>query len=268
MAQPKDQLIKANDAVTFAVKVAGKGEPLLFLHDAGGLNWNPFLDALSERHTVYAPYMPGTGNSTGLENIRDLWGLVLSYYDLLDRLGLESVDVVGHSLGGMIAAELAATDQSRVKRLVLISPVGLWLDEAPIADIFAMLPHELLAHSVLDLESPAGQAMQQVPESIDERLEMHIARVQTMQAAAKFLWPVPDKGLKDRIYRITAETLIVWGKQDGLIPSLYAEEFKRRIPGSQVVLIDAASHLVTLEQTPQVISAIERFLGAQTAAAQ
>src|SRR6266516_4498551 len=107
MATPRDQLIPANDRVTFQVKVGGQGDPLVFLHGAGGLLWDPFLDALSERYTVYAPAMPGTANSTGLENVRDLWDLCLSYYDLFDKLGLDTPDVVGHSLGGMVAAELA-----------------------------------------------------------------------------------------------------------------------------------------------------------------
>lgn len=267
MAQPKDQLIPANERVTFQVKVAGQGEPVVFLHGAGGLLWDPFLDALSDRFTVYAPFLPGTANSTGLENILGFWDLCLAYYDLFDKLGLESASVVGHSLGGMIAAELAATDQSRVQRLGLICPAGLWLEETPIPDIFAMSPAELLSHVVADLDSPLGKMLQQVPSDIDALMEATITRVQNMQAAAKFLWPIPDKGLKHRAYRIKAPTLLVWGKQDKLIPPAYAEEFKRLIPQAQIALIDNASHLVTLEQTAQVIEALSGFLAKEPAAA-
>lgn len=262
MAQPKDQLIPANDRVTFQVKVAGQGEPVVFLHGAGGLLWDPFLDALSDRFTVYAPYLPGTGNSSGLENIRDLWDLVLGYYDLFDKLGLESANVVGHSLGGMIAAELAANDQSRVRSLVLIAPAGLWRDDTPIPDIFATLPEELGPLVVADPNSPVAQMMRQMPEDLDQRMEMMIARIQNMQAAAKFLWPIPDKGLKFRIHRIKAPTLLLWGRQDRLIAPVYGEDFQRQIPGSKLTLIENASHLVTVEQTPQVIAAIDSFLGA------
>ncbi len=267
MAQPKDQLIPVNDRVTFALKVAGQGDPVVYLHGAGGLLWDPFLDALSNKHTVYAPYLPGTGNSTGLENIAGLWDLTLSYYDLFDKLGLDAPDVVGHSLGGMIAAELAATDQSRVKRLALLAPAGLWRDDTPIPDMFALLPHELGALVVADPEGPVAKAMAQIPDSIDERMEMTIARIQVMQAAAKFLWPIPDKGLKHRLYRVKAPTLIVWGKQDRLIEPIYAEDFRRLIPNSEVVLVDGASHLLTIEQTAKVLEAVESFLAGKQAMA-
>jgi pimeloyl-ACP methyl ester carboxylesterase len=268
MAQPKEQLIPVNDKVTFAVKAAGQGDPVVYLHGAGGLNWDSFLDALSEKRTVYAPYMPGTGNSSGIENIGGLWDLSLSYYDLFDKLGFESVDVVGHSLGGMIAAELAATDQSRVKRLVLIAPAGLWRDDVPIPDMFAMLPAELGALVIADPEGAVAKAMATRPEGIDALMEMTIARIQIMQAAAKFLWPIPDKGLKNRTYRIKAPTLIIWGKQDRLIAPIYAEDFHRQIAGSEVVLVDGASHMVPVEQTAKVIEAVEGFLAGKQAMAE
>jgi len=267
MAEPKERLIPANDAVTFGVKVAGQGDPVVYLHGTGGLIWDPFLDGLSDSYTVYAPNLPGTGSSTGLENIRDLWDLALCYYDLFDKLGLDSPDVVGHSLGGMIAAELAATDQSRVKRLVLLAPAGLWRDDVPIPDMFAMLPQELGQLVVADPNSPVAQAMAKMPESIEERMEMMVARIQNMQAAAKFLWPIPDKGLSRRIHRIKAPTLIVWGKQDRLIAPVYGEDFQRQIPGSKLVTIDNASHLLPVEQTASVLEAVTGFLASQPAMA-
>ncbi|MHB8576014.1 MAG: alpha/beta fold hydrolase [Dehalococcoidia bacterium] len=267
MATPKDQLIPANDRVTFQVKVGGQGDPLVFLHGAGGLLWDPFLDALSQSYTVYAPAMPGTGNSTGLEDVRDIWDLCLCYYDLFDKLGLDAPDVVGHSLGGMVGAELAATDQSRVKRLALICPAGLWRDDLPIPDIFGMLPHELMAHVLADLDSPLAKMMQRVPDDIDGKMEALIVRTQNMIAAAKFLWPIPDRGLRNRLYRIKAPTLLVWGRQDRLIPVQYGDDFQRLIPDARLVTIDGASHMVTLEQTAQAVAAVTEFLGARTAVA-
>ncbi|MBS4192394.1 alpha/beta hydrolase [Bacillus sp. FJAT-49705] len=260
MAQPISKIIKINENVSFEVKIAGQGEPVVFLHNLGGLKWNQFLDELSNHYQVYAPHLPGTGASTGLETIRDLWDLILCYYDLFDELGLESAHVIGHSLGGMIAAELAATDQSRVKQLVAIAPAGLFREDHPIPDMFAMLPEELNRLVVLDQDSPAAQMMRYVPEDLDERTEMMIERIQNQVAAAKFLWPIPDKGLKSRIHRIKAQTLLVWGKQDGLIPVVYGEEFHRRIAHSELKIIESASHLVDVEQTEEVISLIRDFL--------
>lgn len=262
MAQPREQLIQANEQVAFAVKVAGQGEPVVYLHGAGGLAWDPFLDELSDHYQVFAPHLPGTAQSSGLESIRDLWDLVLCYYELFDRLELESATVIGHSLGGMIALELAATDQSRVKQIVAICPAGLFKEEEPVPDMFAMLPHELADLMVADPSSPAAEMLRYVPAQTEERIEATIHRMQNMQAAAKFLWPIPDKGLKHRIHRIKAPTLLIWGKQDRFIPVSYAADFRRRIAHCELALIDQAAHLVTLEQTAQVLGAIRGFLGA------
>ncbi|WP_042351351.1 alpha/beta fold hydrolase [Bacillus massiliigorillae] len=260
MAQPISKIVKVNENVSFEVEIAGQGEPVVFLHNIEGLKWNQFLDELSNHYQVYAPHLPGTGASTGLETIRDLWDLILCYYDLFDELGLESAHVIGHSLGGMIAAELAATDQSRVKQLVAIAPTGLFMEEHPIPDMFAMLPEELIRLVVLNQDSPAAQMMRYVPEDIDERTELMIQRISNQVAAAKFLWPIPDKGLKSRIHRIKAQTLLIWGKQDGLIPVVYGEEFRSRIANSELKVIENASHLVDVEQTEEVITFIRDFL--------
>ncbi|QRG69232.1 alpha/beta fold hydrolase [Brevibacillus choshinensis] len=260
MAQPKELLIQANENVSFAVKVAGQGEPVVYLHGAGGLAWDPFLEGLSHHYQVFAPHLPGTGRSSGLENIRDLWDLILCHYDLFDRLGLDAATVIGHSLGGMIGLELAATDQSRIKQLVAICPAGLFKEEEPVPDMFAMLPHELADLMVADSSSPAAEMLRYVPSTTEERIEATIQRMQNLQAAAKFLWPIPDKGLKHRIHRIKAPTLFIWGRQDRFMPVSYADDFCNRIPHAKLALIDQAAHLVTLEQTGQVLTAIQDFL--------
>jgi pimeloyl-ACP methyl ester carboxylesterase len=260
MAEPIEKIYKVNENVTFGVKIAGEGEPVVFLHGAGGLIWDPFLDELSNYYTVYAPHLPGTATSTGLESIKDFWDLILCYYDLFDQLGLESTHLIGHSLGGMIACELAATDQSRVKQLVAICPAGLFRMDHPIPDMFAMLPEELAELIVVDQNSPIAKMLKEVPEDLDERLEVMIHKIQTLQAAAKFLWPIPDKGLSKRIHRIKSPTLLIWGQQDGLIPVIYAADFNNKIFNSELKIIDNASHMVTLEQTNETIQAIRSFL--------
>jgi len=259
VAEPIEQIMQVNEQVAFDVKIAGEGEPVVYLHGAGGLSWDPFLEELSDHYKVYAPHLPGTAHSSGLEHIRDLWDLILCYYDLFDCLGLESVTVIGHSLGGMIAAELAANDQSRVDRLIAISPVGLFHEEEPIADMFAMLPDEMIQLMVADPSSSLAQKMREVPKLPEERIEATIQRMQNMQAAAKFLWPIPDKGLKYRIHRIKAPTLLIWGDQDRFIPLSYAAAFHERIAGSKLDLIEGAGHLVPMEQPAEVIAAIRRF---------
>lgn len=260
MSELREELVQVRENVTISVKIKGTGNPVVFLHGAGGLTWNPFLEALSNRYKVYAPHLPGTAKSSGIENIRDMWDLILCYYDLFEKLDLQSADVIGHSLGGMIASELAATDQSRINRLIVIGPAGLWRNDTPIPDMFAMLPEELQNLIWADPNSELAKQMQQVPEDLDERLEVMIHSIENMQAAAKFLWPIPDKGLKFRIHRIKAPTLIIWGNDDKLISPVYADDFKKAIKNSELVKIDNASHMIHLEQTEQVIDAIHHFL--------
>src|SRR3954454_24070128 len=130
---------------TSRVLTGGSGDPLVFLHAAGGLSEDDqFLASLASQFTVYAPEWPGYGESTGEDALIDMLDFTLHGWDVVDGLGL-GVDVrlVGHSMGGMIAAEMACLCPERVTRLALIAPVGLWIDEYPVADIFVALPHEL-----------------------------------------------------------------------------------------------------------------------------
>jgi len=129
------------------VRVAGAGPPVVYLHAEGGPAWDPFLEALAAHHTVYAPDHPGTGDSArdAIHRIPGLWDLVLIYDELLDGLGLASVPLVGASFGGMIASEVAAHRRERITRLVLLDPLGLWRDDAPVAQYMTMMPDELAA---------------------------------------------------------------------------------------------------------------------------
>ena len=104
---------------------AGSGDPLLFLHGAGGLHgWPPFLEALAQSFRVIAPEHPGFGQSDGLEILDDIVDLALYYTEFMDAMGLDDPYLVGHSLGGMIGAEVAAIQPERVSKLVLVAPDG------------------------------------------------------------------------------------------------------------------------------------------------
>ncbi|MFT7602378.1 MAG: pimeloyl-ACP methyl ester carboxylesterase, partial [Acidimicrobiales bacterium] len=115
----------------------GDGAPMLYLH---GFERHPgdapFLRRLAEEHAVLAPELPGFGTSTGFEYIKDLTDLVLVYRTVVENWGVGPVDVVGHSLGAMVAAELAALCPELVRRLVLVDPFGVWLDAEPALDPF------------------------------------------------------------------------------------------------------------------------------------
>ena len=124
----------------------GTGPDLVYLHGAGGVTAeDPFLAALAANHHVYAPLIPGYGDSEEAPTIRDMLDFTLHTWDVIEALGLKDPILVGHSMGGMIAAEMAAVAPNDVSRLALICPAGLWDDDHPIADIFSKLPYELLA---------------------------------------------------------------------------------------------------------------------------
>src|SRR5581483_2731416 len=192
---------------------AGSGRPLVFLHGAGGLRPDaPYLDELAQHFTVYAPEHPGWGASTGLEHLDDVRDLATYYQDLFDALGLEGPAVVGHSLGGMIAAELAAQCAHAVSRLVLVSPVGLWRDDAPVADFFTMSPDETAQAVWHDPAGALARRYSALPQDPEQLAGVLFERSRALAAAGKFLWPIPDKGLRKRLHRIKAPTLIVWGE--------------------------------------------------------
>jgi len=243
------------------LRTEGSGDPLLFLHSAGGLRgWEPFLAELAKSFTVYAPSHPGFESSSGLDEIDDIIDLVVYYNDFLDAIGLESTHVVGHSLGGMFAAELAALSPQRVRKLVLVNAVGLWIDAHPVADFFAMTPAELAVALWHNPESDAAKAMFAIPADEQEQLEAFLLRSQHLATAGKFLWPIPDKGLKKRMHRISAPTHIIWGQSDGLAPVIYAQEFQKRIPGSQVTILQGCAHLPMYEDPAGFVQTVSGFL--------
>ena len=243
------------------LRTDGDGAPLLFLHGAGGLRgWDPFLVELATRFTVYAPAHPGFETSTGIDHIDDMLDMVVYYNDLLDALNLESVHVVGHSMGGMLGAELAALSPHRVRKLVLANAVGLWLDDHPIADFFAMTPEQLGMALWHDPNSEVARAMMAVPQDEKAQLEAYLIRMQHLSTAGKFLWPIPDKGLKKRLHRIQAPTLVLWGQSDGLAPVCYAQEFQKRISGSRVTIMPRCGHMPMYEDPVGFVHAVTGFL--------
>ena len=235
------------------VDTGGDGPPLLYLHGAvGQKGWAPFLERLSRQFTVYAPYTPGYGEATGLEHLADLTDLTLYHLALLDALGVSRAHVVGHFLGGMIAAEMAAFSPPSVNRLALVSPAGVWRDEEPVADLLALNANELSERLTA---TPDGAS------SLDGLADaLARDRMQDIAAAGKFLWPLPDKGLHRRAYRIKAPTLLLWGEQDRINPPSYAADFQGLIAGSRTGTVANAGHLLMLEQPDAFADAVAAFL--------
>lgn len=257
----EQRLVSVRDG-QFEIEVfeGGSGDPVLFLHGFGGPRWDPFLERLAARYRVIAPAHPGFGKSTGNDHLLDLHDLIYYYLDFLDRLELRDIPLIGHCLGGMIAAELAAVQPERFSRLVLIAPLGLWNPAYPVLDFFVATPKELAAALYHDAESPAAIVAATVPTEGQEMIDYHLDRAQSLSTAAKYLWPIPNRGLAKRIHRVTMPTLIAWGESDGLCPARYGQDFQALIPNSHLVTLPAAGHVPGTEQPDKLADAVLTFL--------
>jgi pimeloyl-ACP methyl ester carboxylesterase len=244
------------------IKVGGDGPPLVYLHAAGGPIWDDFVEGLTERFTVYAPHHPGTGDTAreSIHQVDSLWDLVLIYDEIFDALELSSVPVVGTSFGGMMACELAAYRPDRISKIVLLDPIGLWRDDAPVAPYMLMPPQKLLATLYKHLDAAAVQKAIKMPDDPKEAATVVADLVWALGATGKFVWPIPDKGLKKRIHRITAKALIIWGEDDALISPVYAKEFAQRITNSRVEIVNDCGHVPQVERLEIVKPMVASFL--------
>jgi pimeloyl-ACP methyl ester carboxylesterase len=236
---------------------------VVFLHGASGLlSDNPFLDRLARRHHVFAPELPGYGESTGEELLEDMLDFTLHGWDVVAALGLERPHLIGHSMGGMIAAEMACVAPRDLDKLVLVDAAGLWIDEHPIPDVFAQLPFQLVA--LLFEDAGRGAALLTGGLDLgntDALRDFYIANSRRMAMAGKILFPIPNRRLSKRLYRLAAETLVLWGEGDRLIPPVYAERWAALVPRARVERIAGAGHMLPWEQPEAFAAAVEGFLG-------
>jgi pimeloyl-ACP methyl ester carboxylesterase len=241
----------------------GRGAPLVFLHGAGGLgtDFTP-LEHLGQHFHVFAPEFPGFGESTGEELLDDMLDFALHGWDVVDALGLEGPSLIGHSMGGMTAAEMACIAPNDVDRLVLTSAAGLWLDQHPIPDLFAMLPFELPPLLFHDPEIGAAALTGGTDFSdMDALQDFFIGNARRLGTAGKILFPVPNRRVAKRLYRLKADTLVVWGESDRFIPRVYADRWIELLPKAELVVIPEAGHMVPYEQPARFTDAVVSFIG-------
>lgn len=257
----RERIVSLRDgAVTLRVLEAGDGAPVVYFHSFHEPEpWSPFLDRLAQRFTVYAPVHPGAPGSTGVESLDDVHDLPLVYDEMFDALGIESPALVGHFFGGMVAAEIAAVFRRRIRKLALLSPLGLWLDATPSADLLILPIEDLVAALWRDPQSPAARAWAASPDVDPENVPAIAESLQRRAAMAKFVWPIPDKGLRNRLHRITAPTLLLWGDQDRANPLPYAEEWQRRIKGASLKLLPGG-HMLLHETPDSTADVVAEFL--------
>jgi pimeloyl-ACP methyl ester carboxylesterase len=239
---------------------AGAGAPVGYLAGILGLpRWTPFLERLAARRRVIAPSLPGFPGAIGHDRIDSHLDWISATLDLLDAAGLGGADLIGASVGGALAAEVAAMSPASVKKLVLIAPFGIFDAREPGADPFAQAPGVMPGMCCAD---PAKVAALVEPPAGTDPIEWQVAQVRASEAAARLLWPTTDTGVVKRLHRIACPSLILWGSRDALVPASYAKRFADGIRGrTEVRSIEGAGHLADLDAPEKVADAVLDFLG-------
>jgi pimeloyl-ACP methyl ester carboxylesterase len=259
-ARPTESAITVNGS-TCRVWQKGEGRPIGFLAGLGGVpRWTPFLDRLAATRRVVVPSLPGFPGGLGHDKLDDTTDWVAMTLDLLEASGLEGADLIGASVGGMLAAEAAAFSHATVRRLVLIAPFGLYDSGDPPIDVFAQpaaaVPTLLCARSEAAAEHLAA------PEG-EDAMEWTVQLARASETAARLLWPLGDRGLKKRLHRIAAPTLILWGERDRILPPSYAKRFAAAISSGRdhvaVKRIEGAGHLAYLDEPEATARAVLEF---------
>jgi pimeloyl-ACP methyl ester carboxylesterase len=247
---------------------AGDGPPLVFLHGAGGIErWLPFFDLLAARYTVMAPEHPGFGGSDNPPFIRNVSDVAMYYLDFLDDLaaasGGEKIHLIGQSLGGWIAAELATRNCSHLKSLTLLAPAGIRVKGVLSGDNFIWSAEETARNLVHD-QAHADRAIAAGAALTEVEAERALVN---RYAAAKLGWEPRwfNPALECWLHRIKAPALVLWGAEDKVLPAQYAEVWRAEIPGAVVEIIPACGHLMHVEQAEFVANRVLGFTGAHDA---
>jgi pimeloyl-ACP methyl ester carboxylesterase len=235
----------------------GSGPPLLFLHGGGGIGiWLPSMARLAKTFDVIAPEHPGFGASDTpdwLDNIADLANF---YLDFLDQLDLRGVHLVGSSLGGWVAAELAVRNASRLASLTLIGSAGIHVKDVEQVDTFLSSEEQRIRDLFYD------QELAEAVVASSERPEMEDAALKNRTTTARLSWQPRshDPHLRKWLHRIKVPTLLVWGANDRLFPQDYAFVYQRLIPNAKAVVLPECGHLPHVEKGDEFAAELESFI--------
>jgi pimeloyl-ACP methyl ester carboxylesterase len=239
---------------TLRLMEAGSGDPVLYLHGAGGANWYPMLELLSESWHVLAPEHPGFGRSSIPEWMAGVGDLAFFYLDFLDARALDGVHLVGHSLGGWTAAEIAIRSTRRLKSVTLMAPAGVASPEEPFGDIFLWSPEEQARNSFFEPDLVAARLAALASVDVDVML-------QNRSAAARLAWTprLHNPQLPYWLHRIDVPTLLVWGTEDRICPFSCHLPYMRALRGAELYALPRSGHALHTERPSEVAARLAGF---------
>jgi pimeloyl-ACP methyl ester carboxylesterase len=242
------------DGVKTVVHTAGKGEPLVLFHGAGTVDGFAFTENWADKFRVVVPYHPGFGESGDDPTFTDIQDYVMHYLELFDALKIDTMNLVGLSMGGYLAAKFASQQRSRIKKLVLVAPYGLNVPEHPTLDIITTPGEQLVPMLVSNFDA----LKKDLPEKPD--VDFVAARYREATSFARLFWEHPtDPKFPRHLHRVTMPTLIVWGDEDKLIPVQQAQNWRNLIPNAEVMIVKSAGHIVHRDK-PEIVDVIGKFL--------
>jgi pimeloyl-ACP methyl ester carboxylesterase len=246
--------------VELEVRRKGRGPAMLMLHGGGGpISQFPFADRLAEHFEILAPVHPGFDGSKIPEHFDSLEDLVYLYLDMMDELDLKRAVVLGNSLGGWTAAEIAVRNSQRIAKLIMVDAVGVKVggrEDRDIADIFATSQAELARLSWYDpalAPDPTQMTTEQLKIVAGNRVALSL-----------YGWDpyLHNPKLRYRLHRIRVPTLFLWGAIDGIVTPAYGKAYCAMIPGAKMIVIDQAGHAPHVEQPDVFVKHVLAFAAA------
>lgn len=248
--------------VRTVVKAIGQGQPVLFLHGAATLEGFDFAAGLADRFRMLVPSHPGMGFSGPAPHVAGAADLIVHYLNLLDALNLaEKPHLMGFSMGGWLATELAAVARERFGRVVLVAPAGLNDPAHPAKPLGEIAPQDFPGYLTHD----PSVALQYFPDGSDPAFAEAFGadRGREGELVGRLCAPfgMGHPNLRRMLGRITNPTLVVWGSEDRLLPAAQAPLWVAALPAGRLLSVPGAGHLV-LQEHPACLTEIGDFLAA------
>lgn len=240
----------------------GSGKPLLVLHDElGHPGWLEWHSVLARDHTLWIPLQPGFGKTPKIDWIANLRDLACFYARAIREAELTPVAVIGFSLGGWLAAEMAANDARLFRRMVLVAPLGVRPPQGEIMDMFVLTARKYLNRSVVN---PSAPEFAKLYGGLEQTPEQYEAFEDARAEVARLAWQpyAYNPSLPHLLEAISGlPTLLIWGRQDPVIPVSAGEVYKKSIRGAELIALEACGHRPEVEKSHEFVACVTSFLG-------